>query len=104
MFKKKREPNLGLSEIQIKKQKETARKLRKTSWWKNKLNLGLCHYCGKTFTPTELTMDHIVPLSRGGKSTKSNVAVACKDCNNQKKYFTPAETILKNILGKEVNF
>lgn len=36
-------------------------------------------------------MDHIVPLSRGGKSTKGNVVPACKGCNNKKKYMVPIE-------------
>ena len=38
-----------------------------------------------------VTMDHIVPISRGGKSTKSNVVVCCKECNNKKKYLLPIE-------------
>jgi 5-methylcytosine-specific restriction protein A len=36
-------------------------------------------------------MDHIVPLIRGGKSTKGNLAPACKDCNNKKRYLLPIE-------------
>jgi 5-methylcytosine-specific restriction endonuclease McrA len=36
-------------------------------------------------------MDHIVPLIRGGKSTKGNLVPACKDCNNKKKYLLPVE-------------
>jgi 5-methylcytosine-specific restriction protein A len=36
-------------------------------------------------------MDHVVPLTRGGKSTKGNLVPACKDCNNKKKYFLPIE-------------
>jgi 5-methylcytosine-specific restriction protein A len=39
----------------------------------------------------ELTMDHIVPLIRGGKSTKGNVVPACKECNNKKKHMLPIE-------------
>jgi 5-methylcytosine-specific restriction endonuclease McrA len=31
-------------------------------------------------------MDHIVPLIRGGKTTRGNVVPACKECNNKKKY------------------
>jgi len=44
-------------------------------------------------------MDHIVPLSRGGKSTKGNIVAACKMCNNKKKYLLPVEweEYLKNI-------
>ncbi len=36
-------------------------------------------------------MDHIVPLIRGGKSTKGNIVPACKDCNNRKKHMLPIE-------------
>ena len=39
----------------------------------------------------ELTMDHIVPLARGGKSTKGNVVPACKACNNAKQHLLPME-------------
>tara|TARA_B100000686_G_scaffold170834_1_gene178074 strand:+ start:2943 stop:3224 length:282 start_codon:yes stop_codon:yes gene_type:complete len=78
------------------KEKEKARKLRKTQWWFNKLNTGLCHYCGEKFSRGQLTMDHVVPLSRGGKSTKGNVVPACKECNNKKTTDIPVETLLKN--------
>jgi 5-methylcytosine-specific restriction endonuclease McrA len=36
-------------------------------------------------------MDHIVPLARGGRTTKGNVAPACKDCNSKKKRLLPME-------------
>lgn len=36
-------------------------------------------------------MDHIVPIARGGRSTKSNVVTACKTCNNKKKQLLPME-------------
>jgi 5-methylcytosine-specific restriction endonuclease McrA len=36
-------------------------------------------------------MDHLVPLARGGKSTKGNVVPACKTCNSQKKQLLPME-------------
>ena len=84
----------------INKEKQKALKLRKTQWWQKKLNSGLCHYCGESFSRRQLTMDHVVPLARGGKSTKGNVVVACKECNNEKKYNIPAETILSAELGK----
>jgi 5-methylcytosine-specific restriction endonuclease McrA len=40
-------------------------------------------------------MDHVVPLARGGRSTKGNSVVCCKDCNNKKKYFTPVDLFFK---------
>ena len=36
-------------------------------------------------------MDHVIPLARGGRSVKENLVACCKDCNNKKKYFIPAE-------------
>ncbi|MBZ4642434.1 MAG: hypothetical protein PWQ25_806 [Deferribacteres bacterium] len=80
-----------ISEAEIKKEKEKARQLRKKQWWKNQVANGVCYYCNNKFPPSELTMDHIVPLVRGGKTTKGNVVPACKDCNNKKKYMLPIE-------------
>lgn len=75
----------------IKKERNKARQLRDSQWWKRKLAKGVCHYCGKKTSPAELTMDHVVPISRGGKSTKGNVVTACKSCNTAKKQFLPME-------------
>ena len=83
-------------ERQIARESEKARQLRKSAWWQAQLDRGVCHYCGRKFTREELTMDHVVPVVRGGKSNKSNVVVCCKDCNNAKKYLTPAELILRD--------
>lgn len=75
----------------LKKEREKARKLRATQWWKRKRSSGICHYCRKVFPPAELTMDHIIPLSRGGKTEKYNVIACCKDCNTKKRKLLPAE-------------
>jgi 5-methylcytosine-specific restriction endonuclease McrA len=80
-----------VSEQEVKREKEKARELRRSQWWKNRVARGICHYCGKTFPPEELTMDHLVPVVRGGKSTRGNVVPACKECNNRKKYLLPVE-------------
>ncbi len=80
---------------QIAAEREKAKKLRKTAWWQAKVNSGLCEYCGLKFRPQELTMDHVVPLARGGKSTKGNIVASCKECNNKKKLDTPVDQILK---------
>jgi len=76
---------------EIDRQKQRARKLRQSAWWQRKVSKGICYYCGRHVDPGELTMDHIVPLIRGGKSTKGNLVPACKDCNNKKKYLLPIE-------------
>jgi len=75
----------------IKTERRKARELRQSQWWKRQVARGRCHYCGGDFAPTELSMDHIVPLVRGGKSKKGNVVPACKACNNKKKYLLPIE-------------
>ena len=80
-----------ITEEDIKKEKAKARELRNSQWWKNKLSSGVCYYCGKKFKPSELTMDHIVPIIRGGKSAKGNVVPCCKECNNKRKYMLPME-------------
>ncbi|MBI3595087.1 MAG: HNH endonuclease [Nitrospirae bacterium] len=80
-----------ISEEEIRKEKNKARELRASQWWKRKKSLGLCYYCHQRFRPAELTMDHIVPISRGGKNNKGNVVPACKACNSNKKQFLPIE-------------
>ncbi|WP_395340489.1 HNH endonuclease [Ningiella sp. W23] len=55
----------------------------------------MCLYCGDTFSPAQLTRDHIVPRSRGGKNTWSNSATACKRCNHAKAARTPEEAHMK---------
>ena len=77
----------------IKRERLKARELRKSQWWKRRCSKGVCHYCQKPASPSELTMDHVVPLSRGGKSTRGNVAPACKDCNTKKKKYLPMEWV-----------
>ena len=88
-----------VTEQEIRCQKEKAREMRKTQWWKNFVSKGLCRWCGQHFPPNQLTLDHIVPIVRGGKSIRGNVVPACKECNNKKKYLLPIEweEYLKNI-------
>lgn len=44
----------------------------------------LCLYCGKSFTDADLTRDHILPVSRGGRDHWLNVVAACRRCNQHK--------------------
>lgn len=82
---------INVDEEQIRKERQKARDLRKQNWWKNKISKGLCHYCGQSVPPKELTLDHVVPVARGGRTTKGNCVPACKGCNNQKKNLLPLE-------------
>ncbi len=91
----------SVPEEAVSREKEKARALRKTQWWQRKISRGQCHYCGRVFSANDLTMDHVVPLVRGGTSTRGNVVPACKHCNNQKKYLLPIEweDYIKNLSG-----
>ena len=71
--------------LNIKIEKQKARDLRNTTWWKQKINNGICYYCKKEINPQDLTMDHVVPLAKGGLTIKTNLVTACKNCNNEKK-------------------
>lgn len=81
----------------VRKEREKAQKLKKSQWWKQKLAAGLCHYCNRKFKAAELTMDHVVPIARGGTSTPGNVVPACKSCNQDKKLSTPVDQLLKQL-------
>lgn len=50
-----------------------------------------CAYCGNVYGIAQLTRDHIMPVSRGGKDTWQNTITACKGCNNWKADKTPEE-------------
>ena len=81
----------------IARERAKARELKKSAWWQALLQKGICHYCGRKFPPGELTMDHLVPVARGGKSTRGNIVPCCRACNADKKYYTPAELIMKQL-------
>ena len=81
----------GVSDADLAREKARARELRRSQWWKRKRSTGICHYCGGQFSPRELTMDHLVPLARGGRSVKSNVVPCCKQCNSSKRHLLPVE-------------
>jgi len=49
----------------------------------------LCLYCGRRFRTSDLSRDHVTPVSRGGANTWNNVVTACKRCNNHKSDRTP---------------
>ena len=78
----------------VRREREKARQLRASAWWRRRLQRGLCAYCGGTFAERELTMDHVVPVARGGRSVRGNVVASCKPCNTRKKLLTPAEQLL----------
>ena len=80
-----------VDEATIKRERATARALRDSPWWKRRRAPGVCHYCGAQVGAKALTMDHLVPIVRGGRSTKGNLVPACKPCNDAKKHKLPFE-------------
>jgi 5-methylcytosine-specific restriction endonuclease McrA len=54
-----------------------------------------CQYCGKIFPRNELSIDHVMPRSYGGRSTWENVVCACYQCNKKKGGRTPVEASMK---------
>ena len=54
-----------------------------------------CQFCGRIFPSSELTLDHVVPRSRGGRSSWENLVACCYRCNNSKGDRTPEEAGLK---------
>src|SRR5262245_4197085 len=95
----RREPATFLVEVddvQIRRERARARELRASQWWKRRCATGVCHHCGKQVGARALTMDHVVPIIRGGRSSRGNVVPSCKDCNTAKKHrlayeFEPSE-------------
>lgn len=56
-----------------------------------------CQYCGKKFPPSELSLDHVIPKSQGGKATWDNIVCACLSCNVRKGGRTPREARMKLV-------
>lgn len=50
-----------------------------------------CQYCGRRFPTSELTLDHVIPRSRGGVTSWTNIVCACVKCNVRKGGRTPQE-------------
>jgi len=53
-----------------------------------------CGYCGRTGTSAQLTIDHVLPRSRGGRTEWANVVTACAPCNRRKGDRTPDEAAM----------
>ncbi len=56
-----------------------------------------CQFCGNIFPASELTLDHVMPRSRGGRSSWENLVSACYQCNNRKGDRTPEEAGIKLV-------
>jgi len=81
-------------EDHVRREKAKVREAKKSRWWQQKTAAGLCHYCGRKASFKELTLDHVVPLARGGTTSPGNVVPACRECNKAKGVDTPLDLIL----------
>jgi 5-methylcytosine-specific restriction endonuclease McrA len=59
----------------------------------------VCQYCHKRFSKTKLTLDHVIPKSRGGEKTWDNLVTCCSSCNQKKADMTIEEVGFK-LLNK----
>lgn len=58
---------------------------------------GRCQYCGKKFPTSELTLDHVLPRTQGGRTTWENIVCACVECNVKKGGRTPEQAHLRLV-------
>jgi 5-methylcytosine-specific restriction endonuclease McrA len=56
-----------------------------------------CQYCGDRFSTEDLTYDHVIPKSRGGRTQWKNIVTCCIDCNRKKGGRKPSEASMKLI-------
>lgn len=61
----------------------------------------ICVYCHKKLDEKTVTIDHIIPRSKGGTNDLSNLVACCKGCNGQKQDFLPLNFIMKRIEDEE---
>jgi 5-methylcytosine-specific restriction endonuclease McrA len=78
----------------IKKPKSAVRFSRQNIYSRDKYR---CQYCGKKFPSEDLTYDHVVPKSKGGKTEWNNIVTCCMPCNRHKGGRTPGEACMSLI-------
>jgi 5-methylcytosine-specific restriction endonuclease McrA len=71
---------------------------RKNIIWRDQ---NKCQYCSKELESQSLTLDHIIPRSKGGGNTWINLVAACKKCNQRKGDRTPIEANMRLIRKPE---
>ena len=74
--------------INVRRRREASGMKRLRIYMRDKFR---CQYCGEKKGVAELTLDHIMPRSRGGDNSPVNIVTACIACNNRKANRTPAE-------------
>jgi len=59
----------------------------------------VCQYCGRRFSVSQLSVDHVIPRDRGGRNTWENLVTSCKACNERKANRLPHEAGMR-LVGK----
>ena len=96
---------VGATKSASEKRKAKGRKLRQSQWWKEKISKGVCHYCGGEFTPDKFDDgSHSTHGPRRGKVPKVTLCHPVKNVTRLKKYYTSAEIILRDKMGKDIEF
>lgn len=80
--KRYREENQKVREL------DKARKLR---YYYRKYSADTCYYCGKHIEGRDKTVDHKIPISRGGTNARENLVMCCQSCNSHKNNRTESE-------------
>ena len=79
------------SYINVRRRREASGMKRLRIYMRDKFR---CQYCGEKKAAGELTLDHILPRSRGGDNSPVNIVTACVSCNNRKGDRTPGEALM----------
>ena len=80
-------PNITMTVPSVMMVREYVKRRTNTSFNRSNVYLRdnyICQYCKQMFGHKDLTLDHVVPKSKGGKTEWTNVVSACRKCNNDK--------------------
>lgn len=87
-------PSVIVLKNYIRKKRIGLNPTRKNIYWRDKYT---CQYCANKFTYKKLTLDHVIPKSRGGGKGWLNLVTACDCCNQKKANKTPSEAGMELI-------
>lgn len=83
---------MGYRELYFQHHKGRKRLFRKGRYYK-------CVSCGKWFTKSEITVDHIIPKRKGGLDVISNLQAMCRSCNSSKRDRQSRKDTVKGVVG-----
>ena len=85
-------PSIIICKDYIRKKQVFMSPTRANIYWRDMYR---CQYCYKQFNETNLTLDHVIPKSRGGGKSWNNLVTSCSKCNQNKANRTPEEASMK---------